>query len=54
VYNQELHVLSEMNKSIACSADEAKAELGYRPVIALEEGMRRSLKWVWNNPGGLD
>jgi nucleoside-diphosphate-sugar epimerase len=43
LYNQKIHVLSEMNKSIACSVDKAKRELGYNPQIALEEGMRRSL-----------
>lgn len=42
-YNQKIHVLSEMNKTIACSVAKAEAELGYRPKIALEEGMRRSL-----------
>ncbi len=45
VYNQKLHVLSEMNKTIACSIKKAEAELGYRPLIELEEGMRRSLVW---------
>lgn len=53
-YNQKIHVLSEMNKTIACSIACAKAELGYRPTVALEEGMRRSLQWVWNKQGGLD
>ncbi|MBU1627544.1 NAD(P)-dependent oxidoreductase [bacterium] len=42
-YNQKIHVLSEMNKTIACSVDKAKKELGYDPKISLEEGMRRSL-----------
>jgi len=54
VYHQKIHVLSEMNKTIACSVEKAKAELGYRPVVALEEGMRRSLKWVWETQGGLN
>ncbi len=52
--HQKIHVLSEMNKTIACSVERARAELGYRPVVALEEGMRRSLKWVWERQGGLD
>jgi nucleoside-diphosphate-sugar epimerase len=43
-----------MNKTIACSTERARAELGYRPVVDLEEGMRRSLKWVWQRQGGLD
>jgi nucleoside-diphosphate-sugar epimerase len=43
LYQQKFHVLSEMNKNIACSIDKAKRELGYNPQIALEEGMRRSI-----------
>jgi nucleoside-diphosphate-sugar epimerase len=45
LYHQKIHVLSEMNKTIACSTAKAKRELGYHPVINLEEGMRRSLRW---------
>jgi nucleoside-diphosphate-sugar epimerase len=44
-YNQKIHVLSEMNKNIACSVAKAEAELGYSPMVALEEGMRRSLAY---------
>ena len=54
IYHQKVHVLSEMNKTIACTIDKAKAELGYRPAVALEEGMRRSLQWVWQTQGGLE
>jgi nucleoside-diphosphate-sugar epimerase len=45
IYHQKIHVLSEMNKTIACSIEKAKRELGYRPTVALEEGMRRSIHW---------
>lgn len=45
LYHQKVHVLSEMNKTIACTIDKARAELGYAPAVALEEGMRRSLRW---------
>lgn len=45
IYQQKIHVLSEMNKTIACSVARAEQELGYRPAVALEEGMRRSLAW---------
>lgn len=45
-YHQKIHVLSEMNRTIACSIDKARAELGYAPRIGLEEGMRRSLRWM--------
>jgi nucleoside-diphosphate-sugar epimerase len=45
VYNQKIHVLSEMNKNIACSIDRAEQDLGYSPLFGLEEGMRRSIRW---------
>ena len=48
LYHQKIHVLSEMNKTIACSVARAERELGYRPTVALEEGMRRSLAWCVN------
>jgi nucleoside-diphosphate-sugar epimerase len=44
LYSQKIHVLSEMNKNIACSVARAEAELGYKPRVALEEGMRRSIE----------
>jgi nucleoside-diphosphate-sugar epimerase len=49
LYHQKFHVLSEMNKTIACSIEKAKKELGYIPVVALEEGMRRSIHWALSN-----
>jgi nucleoside-diphosphate-sugar epimerase len=49
LYHSKLHVLSEMNKNIACSVARAGAELGYRPRVALEEGMRRSLRWCFDH-----
>lgn len=45
LYHQKIHVLSEMNRTIACSIGKAERELGYRPGVELEEGMRRSLAW---------
>jgi len=45
LYHQKLHVLTEMNKTIACSVAKAERELGYQPAVELEEGMRRSLRW---------
>lgn len=44
-YHQRLHVLSEMNQTIACSIAKAETSLGYDPRVELEEGMRRSLAW---------
>jgi nucleoside-diphosphate-sugar epimerase len=52
LYHQKIHVLAEMNKTIACSVSRAERELGYNPKVALEEGMRRSLQWCREN-GGL-
>ncbi len=50
-YQQKIHVLSEMNKTIACSVERARRELGYDPKVALEEGMRRSLRWLEDHDG---
>ena len=44
-YHQKIHVLAEMNRTIACSVAKAEQELDYHPVVELEEGMRRSLAW---------
>jgi nucleoside-diphosphate-sugar epimerase len=44
-YVQQLHVLGEMGTTIACDISVARAELGYDPAVALEEGMRRSIRW---------
>jgi nucleoside-diphosphate-sugar epimerase len=46
LYQQKLHVLSEMNKTIACSVAKAERELGYKPEVELREGMRRSMQWM--------
>ena len=46
LYQQKIHVLSEMNKTIACSIAKAERELGYDPKVDLEEGMRRSIRWM--------
>lgn len=45
LYQQKIHVLSEMNKHIACSVELAKRELGFMPKVELREGMRRSIEW---------
>jgi len=49
LYQQGIQVLSEMNKNIFCSISKAETELGYDPKIDLEEGMRRSIKWLLEN-----
>lgn len=45
VYHQQIHVLGEMNKNIACDISAAKRDLGYQPDVELYEGMRRSIRW---------
>ena len=44
-YHQQIHVLGEMNKTIACDISAARRELGYDPEVDLYEGMRRSIRW---------
>jgi nucleoside-diphosphate-sugar epimerase len=44
-YSQALHVLGELNHTIACDITRAREELGYEPTIGLEEGMRASIRW---------
>jgi nucleoside-diphosphate-sugar epimerase len=44
-YQQQLHVLGEMDKTIACDISASRAELGYDPQVELYEGMRRSIRW---------
>jgi len=53
LYQQKIHVLSEMNLAIACTIRKAQDELGYEPRIALEEGMRRSIAYVLDTQGEL-
>jgi nucleoside-diphosphate-sugar epimerase len=53
LYHQKIHVLSEMNLTIACSIERAKRELGYRPLTDLREGMRRSIGWVLEHGGKI-
>ena len=49
IYQQKIHVLSEMNKTIACDVTKARKMLGYTPKIALREGMRLSIEWCLMN-----
>lgn len=48
LYHQKIHVLSEMNKHIACTVDGAKKELGYFPEYSIKQGMYISLSEVYN------
>ncbi len=44
-YQQQLHVLGEMDKTIACDISASTTDLGYEPKVELYEGMRRSIRW---------
>jgi nucleoside-diphosphate-sugar epimerase len=44
-YVQELHVLGEMDKTIACRIDAAERDLGYDPQVELLGGMRDAIRW---------
>lgn len=50
-YEQRLHVLGELDRTIACSVRAAQRELGFRPEVELEEGMRRSVRWLIEEAG---
>lgn len=43
LYHQKFHVLSEMNKTIACSVAKAQKTIGYAPAYSLRDGMRESI-----------
>lgn len=45
IYHQQMHVLGEMGETIACDVTRTRDVLGYRPEVALLEGMRRSVRW---------
>ena len=48
-YEQRIHVLGEMNKTIACRIDKARSELGYTPRFSLRQGMVESIRWCVEN-----
>ena len=45
IYHQEVHVLGEMDKTIACDITATREVLGYDPQLALAEGMREAVRW---------
>ncbi len=49
VYQREVHVLGEMDKTIACDISRTREVLGYQPQVGLLEGMRRSIRWCLAN-----
>jgi nucleoside-diphosphate-sugar epimerase len=51
LYITEFHVAGEMDRDIACDISKAQRELGYKPEVELEEGMRRSIAWAREKQG---
>lgn len=51
MYITEFHVAGEMDRDIACDISKAQRELGYKPEVELEEGMRRSIAWAREKQG---
>ncbi len=49
LYFQKVHVLSEMNKNIACRVDKAENELNYCAPHSLKPGISESIKWCLDN-----
>lgn len=48
-YEQRVHVLGEMNKTIACDVSASITELGWQPRVELYDGMRASIRWCREN-----
>ena len=48
-YEQRVHVLGEMNKTIACDVSQSMIELDWEPRVALYDGMRSSIRWCREN-----
>jgi nucleoside-diphosphate-sugar epimerase len=48
-YIQSVHVLGELNHTIACDVSRARAEIGYDPQVTLFEGMRTAIRWSLAN-----
>jgi nucleoside-diphosphate-sugar epimerase len=49
LYNQKIHVLSEMNMTIACDIKKAQSVIGYNPMVSLRDGMKESIRWCLSN-----
>jgi nucleoside-diphosphate-sugar epimerase len=45
IYWQNLHLVGEADWHVGISCQKATQQLGYRPAVGLEEGMRRAVAW---------
>jgi nucleoside-diphosphate-sugar epimerase len=52
-YVQAVHVLGELNHTIACDISRARTELAYDPPTALLDGMREAIRWSLANGDAL-
>jgi nucleoside-diphosphate-sugar epimerase len=48
-YEQRVHVLGEMNKTIVCDVSQTMLELDWEPRVSLYDGMRASVRWCREN-----
>jgi nucleoside-diphosphate-sugar epimerase len=52
-YMQPVHVLGELNHTIACDISRARTELDYDPPTTLFDGMRQAVRWSLANGQAL-
>jgi nucleoside-diphosphate-sugar epimerase len=52
-YVQAVHVLGELNHTIACDITRAREELGFDPPTSLLDGMREAIRWSLANGESL-
>ena len=45
-YHLLVHVAGEATRHMGCSIDKARDELGYKPTVALDQGMREAVAWA--------
>jgi UDP-glucuronate decarboxylase len=51
--SEEADYLTDNPQRRCPSIEKARSELGFEPVVSLDEGLRRSLQWYRNNAGDL-
>jgi nucleoside-diphosphate-sugar epimerase len=51
-YQTEIHVLGELNKTIACDVSLARLELGWRPTPSLRRAVQASVDWYLKHKKG--
>ena len=46
LYAMDLHLAGEAARHMGCSIQRAKADLGYRPITDLSQGMKQAVQWA--------